>query len=83
MTSYKIEHQRSKCIQCGACALVQPEFWEMNPKDYKANLKGSTKPNEGLDFEERVVSKEEATHNKEARDVCPVNCIMIKETVKT
>ena len=45
----------------------------------KADLKGSTKPLKGLDFEERVVSKEEATHNKEAESVCPVNCITIKE----
>ena len=38
----RIIHEREKCIGCGACAAVCPEFWEMKG-DGKSHLKKSSK----------------------------------------
>ena len=64
----KITQERGKCIGCGACAAVCGEFWEMRD-DGKAGLKG------GKD----EIEVKDAGCNKEAENVCPVNCIHVKE----
>ncbi len=76
---YKIEHDRPNCIGCGACAAVAPEFWMMDPKDGKSDLKGAKKTvdggevvSEGLEISDLNFAK-----NKEAADCCPVNVIHI------
>ena len=44
----KVIHEREKCIGCGACAAVCPDFWEMSD-DGKSVLKGGKKA--GSNFE--------------------------------
>ncbi|HMT76203.1 MAG: ferredoxin [Saprospiraceae bacterium] len=34
----KLVHYREKCIGCGVCHEMQPEYWRMSKKDGKANL---------------------------------------------
>ena len=36
----KIIQQRDKCIGCGTCVAVCPDFWQMG-SDGKSNLKGA------------------------------------------
>lgn len=68
----KIIHEREKCIGCGSCAALCPDFWEM-AEDGKATLKNSVKNAEG-NFELEI---EEIGCNQEAADSCPVKCIFI------
>lgn len=34
----KLIHYRNKCIGCGICYELQPEYWRMSKKDGKATL---------------------------------------------
>lgn len=38
----RIIQYRSKCIGCGLCVELQPEYWRMSRKDGKATLLHST-----------------------------------------
>ena len=69
----KIIHEKSKCIGCGSCVALCPEFFEMD-EGGKAHLKDS-KLNSKTEIEELEISKEGC--EKEAVDVCPVKCIKI------
>jgi ferredoxin len=61
----KIIHDKNKCIGCGACTAVCPANWKMT-NDNKAEPKKTE------------LSEDEIKCNKEAEQVCPVNCIIIK-----
>ncbi|HLD33575.1 MAG TPA: ferredoxin [Candidatus Nanoarchaeia archaeon] len=74
--SFKIIHERPKCIACGSCAAVAPKFWEMSEKDGLADLKGCTMNG---DNEERIIDDKDATANREAAEVCPVQIIHVEE----
>jgi len=63
MAKFKIEQDRNVCIGCGACAAVCPDNWEM--KGDKSHPKKTELNEIGC--------------NKEAADVCPVQCIKIKK----
>jgi len=69
MAKFTIEHERSKCIGCGVCASVAPEFWEMSD-DGKSTLKGN-KDNK------REIDEKDVEKNKSAAESCPVNIIHI------
>ncbi|HII53388.1 ferredoxin [Candidatus Micrarchaeota archaeon CG08_land_8_20_14_0_20_49_17] len=73
---YKVEHDRSNCIGCSACAAVAPEFWEMGD-DGKSTAKGAVKRDDGWEVLE--VGDADFAKNKQAADVCPVNVIHIKK----
>jgi ferredoxin len=68
----KVIHEREKCIGCGACAAVCPDFWEMGD-DGKSVLKGGKKA--GSNFELTV---KDAGCCKDAESTCPVQCIHVK-----
>lgn len=71
--SYKIHHDKPECISCGACAATTPEFWVMEEDlEGKSHLIGSKKAGES---EELEVTEKNLQKNKEAAEVCPVNCI--------
>jgi len=69
----KIIHQRGKCLGCGACAVVCPEFFEMDKKDGLANLKNSKKVGDNFELEINKVGC-----IKEAIETCPTKIIKIK-----
>ncbi|MFH0969954.1 MAG: ferredoxin [Candidatus Diapherotrites archaeon] len=77
MPDFKIQHDRTNCIGCGACAAVAPDYWEMSPADGKSDLKESkhTKEGDQIVLEEREITQEKYANNKEAADSCPVNVI--------
>lgn len=72
MAKNKVVHERNICIGCGACAATCPAFWEM-ADDGKSVLKGG-KATGAETFELEV---DELGCNKDAAEVCPVNCIHI------
>jgi len=61
----KIVYEREKCIGCGSCENVCPKYWKVS-QDGKAEFLGSQE-------------MEEIGCNKEAVDVCPVQCIKIEK----
>ncbi len=63
MAKYKIIQNRDVCIGCGACVSVCPDNWVM--KGDKSHPKKTEINDIGC--------------NKEAADVCPVQCIKIKK----
>ena len=76
MSKFKIIHERPKCIACGSCAAVAPDYWEMSADDGLADLKKCTMNG---DNEERIVDENEAAQNREAAEVCPVQIIHVKK----
>ncbi len=71
----KIIFERDKCIGCGSCTFVCPDYWEMG-EDGMSNLKGGKKNKETGNIELEV---EEAGCNKDAEDGCPALCIHVNE----
>lgn len=68
-----IIHYRKKCIGCGACAAVCPNFFEID-KDGFATLKNSQKVGENFELE---VDKVDCI--KDAAEACPVKIIEITQ----
>ena len=75
MSKYKVEHFKKDCISCGACAVINPDFWEMDAEGM-ADLKGSTKVGDHFELE---IDEKDKDSNQEAADVCPVNIIHVKK----
>lgn len=71
----KIIHEREKCIGCGTCVALCPEFWEMN-EDGKSDLKGAKVDSQTGNQE---IEMSELGCNQEAIDACPVQCIRIEK----
>jgi len=69
----KITHQWNKCIGCGNCAAVCPDFWVMED-DGKAKLKGAKETENGI-FELEV---DNGGCNKEAASACPIQIIKVE-----
>lgn len=69
----KIIFEKEKCIGCGTCVSVCPNFWETSD-DGKVNLKESTEEDGVF---KRVM--EDADCNQDASQSCPVQCIHVEE----
>ncbi|MBD3282579.1 MAG: 4Fe-4S dicluster domain-containing protein [Candidatus Portnoybacteria bacterium] len=69
----KVIQHRQKCIGCGTCAAVCPQYWKME-EDGKSTLKGGKEAETGV-FEVEV---DDADCNKEAASACPVQVIEVK-----
>lgn len=79
MVKFKVLHFKKDCISCGACAAINPEFWEMDAEGL-AELKGSKKVDDHYELE--IDSEEDRASNQEAAEVCPVNIIHVKKIEK-
>jgi ferredoxin len=66
----KIKVERPKCISCGSCAAVCPEFFEME-ENGMAHLKNSKKDADGNE----ELQIQEPGCAKDASEVCPVQII--------
>jgi ferredoxin len=71
----KIKHFKKDCISCGACAAINPEFFEMDEEGL-AELKGSITVE---DHQELKIEEKDRESNQEAADVCPVNIIHVED----
>lgn len=69
----KVTQERGKCIGCGTCVAVCPDFWVMG-EDGKSDLKGSKDAGNGI-FELEV---DDPGCNKDAESGCPVQIIHVK-----
>ena len=80
LTKYRVQLDRVTCIGAGACAAVNPEFWEM-VADGKVDIKNGTR-NADNSWHEIEIEDKDLETNMEAAKVCPVNAIIIhnKET---
>ncbi len=72
----KIVLERDKCIGCGTCAALCPEFWEI--EDAKAVLKGAQKKDENSEELDAELDDKQMECNKQCIDNCPVACIHLK-----
>jgi ferredoxin len=70
--SFIVQHEKSKCIGCAACAAVAPNYWNMDSPDGKSNLINAKKAGEMEQIEIQKVDE-----NKDAAEACPVNAIHI------
>ncbi len=72
---YKLIHDRPVCIGCGACAVIAPEFWEMND-DSKSDIINAKHVGEK---QELIIEEKDFEINLEAAESCPVECIHLKD----
>lgn len=70
----KLIHYRDKCIGCGICYELQPEFWRMSKKDGKATLVRGVKKNNVYVLEISEAAKEASEQTIAA---CPVKVIKV------
>lgn len=69
---YKVEVDKNTCIGCGACEATCPENFEVKEEasgEFKGEIKAIPK--------KKVVL--EIGSNKEAEEVCPVDCIKVEK----
>ena len=69
----KLIQYRNKCIGCGICYEMQPNFWRMSKKDGKATLLNSLKKKEI--YQAKVFTT--VGHCKLVVKACPVNAIKV------
>ena len=69
----KVVHEIEKCIGCGACTSVCGKFWSLGPEG-KAVLKGAKTAGKN---KELTIKDADIACNRQAADVCPVQCIRI------
>ncbi|MBI4033186.1 MAG: ferredoxin [Candidatus Blackburnbacteria bacterium] len=76
--AYRIEYLRPACIQCKACAKLNPQFWSIDEKDGRADLKGAKieKNKEGRVLKE-TLEIEEIQGNHIVAEACPIKCINV------
>jgi len=63
--TWKIKFDRETCIGCAACNSACPDNWDFDEDELKAKPK--------------KLKLDELGCNKEAEEVCPVDCIEIVE----
>jgi len=76
MAKYKIVYDRVNCIGAGPCAAVDPDDFEIDPKDGKANLKGGTE--EGGKFV-KIIEADSVEKAMQSVDVCPAAVISVQK----
>jgi len=76
----KIIHNYEKCIGCGSCNAVCPEFWGMDYEAGKAILKGGKKNKKTGRSELEVNNAKDIERNQNAADICPVQAISIQKS---
>lgn len=75
MPSFKIVHQRKKCIGCNSCVTIAPQNWTMDQKEGKARLVGGRK--KGTVYVGDMFDCD-LEANKKCAKACPMNIIKIE-----
>ena len=73
----KIIHELKKCIGCGSCVTLCPKYWKMG-EEGRAHLLDADFDAE-KEIETLEIEEEKIGCNREAADVCPVQCIHIEK----
>ncbi len=73
MAKYVVEHDREKCIGCGACVAINPDDWTMDG-DKSRLVGGKAGKVESKEIDEKAFKR-----NNEVADSCPVQCISVKK----
>jgi len=71
---FKILHHRSKCIACGACAVLCADFFEMSGEDGLSDLNGAKYSQDKAEGELKVKTP---GCLQEAANACPVQAIEV------
>lgn len=77
---FKILHHRSKCIACGACAVLCQDFFEMSGEDGLSDLTGAKY---GQDKAEGKLEVKAPGCLQEAANACPVQAIEVVDVEGT
>ncbi|MAG18260.1 MAG: ferredoxin [Candidatus Diapherotrites archaeon] len=75
MAKFKIIYNRTDCVAAGPCAAVDPDNFEINPEDGKADLIGGKETSPGI-WELEIEDDEKAN---QAVEVCPAAVISVKK----
>lgn len=70
----KVEHDRDRCIGCGACVIAAPHSWNMSKKDGKSDLVRAQKKGKVFVGEIFECDRED---NQKAAKACPVKIIKV------
>lgn len=68
---------RSKCIGCGYCVQISPDYWFIDNSDGKANLYDGNKRKNDIVF--LNIPDFEYENQLEVKESCPVNVIDVKK----
>ncbi|MEK7664891.1 MAG: ferredoxin [Patescibacteria group bacterium] len=74
----KIKLEREKCIGCGSCWIICPDYFE-TAEDGKSHIKDSPPAQAGnkADIEELEIEKIKCSES--AAEACPTQCIIIEK----
>lgn len=75
MAKFKIIYDRNNCVAAGPCAAVDPDHFQINAEDGKADLVGGKETEPGI-FELEIDDDEKAN---QAAGVCPAAVISVKK----
>jgi len=70
----KLIHYRDKCIGCGICYELQPDFWRMSKRDGKATLVNSIQKR-GIYILE--INERDKASSLKTIEACPVKVIRL------
>ena len=76
MPKYKIIYDRVNCIGAGPCAAVDPDDFEIDPKDGKANLKGG---HDEVGKFVKIIEADSVDKAMQSVDVCPAAVITVQK----
>lgn len=74
--TFKLLHDRTNCIGCGACAVIADKFWEMNDDGKSDIINGVDRPDK---WQEKQIPESDFELNLEAAESCPVEVIHIED----
>ena len=72
----QISFIREKCIGCGYCFDISPDYWELSSIDGKSNLLGSTLKKQTYIANIHDIEFE---NQKKVAEICPVKIIQVKK----
>ncbi len=76
MKKYKVIIDRDKCLGCGTCEAVSPEFFHLNSQDALVEVVGFNKVGNNLVGE---IDETQLAAFQLAADICPELVIKIKK----
>lgn len=73
MKSVKLVHDKTKCVNCGACTVLKPDHFEMVEGDVKLKSAKAT----DIGFEKEIENKDDF---KDVVESCPTGAIYFSDS---